>query len=125
MVQKTVNISGHEVTFKASASVPRIYRVTFGRDIFKDLAKLQEAFNANVGQPVSLMQFEDLEMFENVAYIFAKHADPTIPDSIDEWLEQFDMLSIYEILPEIFDLWNGNMSTDVKAKKNTGQPSGK
>lgn len=123
MIQKTVNISGKEVTFKSSASVPRIYRVTFGRDIFKDIARLQQVFADNVGQPFSLAQLEDLEIFENVAYIFAKHADPSIPDSIDEWLEQFEMFSIYEVVPEILELWGSNMVTTVEAKKNSEQPS--
>ena len=51
------------------------------------------------------MEIEDLEIFENVAYIMAFHADPSIPKTIDEWLEQFEMFSIYEILPEILELW--------------------
>ena len=52
---------------------------------------------------------EDLEIFENVAYIMAFHADPSIPKTIDEWLEQFEMFSIYEVLPEIL-----NLSSDSK-----------
>lgn len=31
---------------------------------------------------------ESLEVFENIAYIMAKHADPeNVPDNPDEWLE--------------------------------------
>ena len=47
----------------------------------------------------------------------AFHADPSIPKTIDEWLEQFEMFSIYEILPEILELWGTNLVTDVEAKK--------
>jgi flavorubredoxin len=65
------------------------------------------------------MEIEDLEIFENVAYIMAFHADPSIPGTIDEWLEQFEMFSIYEILPEILDLWGTNLITDVQSKKNS------
>lgn len=61
---------------------------------------------------------EDLEIFENVAYIMACHADPTVPGTIDEWLDQFEMFSIYEILPEILDLWGTNLVTDIESKKN-------
>ena len=64
------------------------------------------------------MQIEDLEIFENVAYVMALHADPNIPESIDEWLEQFEMFSIYEVLPEILILWGTNLEGDVAAKKN-------
>ena len=53
-----------------------------------------------------------------MAYIIALHADPTIPKTIDEWLDQFEMFSIYEILPEILELWGSNLFTDVKARKN-------
>ena len=118
MLQKTVKLGNQEVTFKSSAAIPRMYRVKFGRDIFKDLSKLEQAYKANVGKESSSMQIEDLEIFENVAYVMALHADPTIPESIDEWLEQFEMFSIYEVLPEILILWGTNLEGDVAAKKN-------
>ena len=118
MLQKTVQLGNQEVTFKSSAAIPRMYRVKFGRDIFKDLSKLEQAYKANVGKESSSMQIEDLEIFENVAYVMALHADPTIPESIDEWLEQFEMFSIYEVLPEILILWGTNLEGDVAAKKN-------
>ena len=59
-----------------------------------------------------------LKIFENVAYIMALHADPSTPASIDEWLDQFEMFSIYEVLPEILELWGSNLFTDVKSAKN-------
>ena len=40
MLRKTVMIDGKEVQFKASAAVPRIYRIKFGRDLFVDLQKI-------------------------------------------------------------------------------------
>ena len=64
------------------------------------------------------MEIEDLEIFENVAYIMAFHADPSIPKTIDEWLEQF-------VLPEILELWGTNLITDVEAKKNQRKAAGK
>ena len=39
-VTKKIEIDGKEVTFKASAAVPRLYRIKFGRDIYKDLRQL-------------------------------------------------------------------------------------
>jgi hypothetical protein len=73
----------------------------------------------------SSMEIEDLEIFENVAYIMALHADPSIPTTIDEWLDQFEMFSIYEVLPEILDLWGSNLVTTSTAKKNSARPKGK
>ena len=125
MLQKTVNICGKEVNFRSSASVPRLYRAKFGRDSVKDLSKLEKAYRDKGSEEASAMEIEDLEIFENVAYIMAFHADPSIPKTIDEWLEQFDMFSIYEVLPEILELWGTNLITDVEAKKNLKKVTGK
>ena len=117
MLQKTVTISGHEVAFRSSATVPRLYRTKFKRDIFKDLSRLEASVRRKSAD--GSFEIEDLEIFENVAYIMAYHADNTIPNSIDEWLDQFEMFSIYEVLPEILELWGQNLITDVNAKKNS------
>ena len=117
MLQKTVTISGHEVAFRSSATVPRLYRAKFKRDIFKDLSRLEASVKRKSAD--GSFEIEDLEIFENVAYIMAYHADNTIPNSIDEWLDQFEMFSIYEVLPEILELWGQNLISDVNAKKNS------
>lgn len=44
-------------------------------------------------------------MFENIAYIMAKHAEPqAVPDTPEEWLDGFNTFSIYQVLPEIIKL---------------------
>lgn len=53
----------------------------------------------------------DLEIFEDVAYIMARHYDPTIPSTPEEWLDGFGVFSIYEILPEILALWEAGQQT--------------
>lgn len=116
MLEKIVKIGDKEVKFRSSATVPRLYRIKFKRDIFKDLAKLEKSYSKT--EDGGGFAIEDLEIFENVAYIMAYHADHTIPDNIDDWLDQFDMFSIYEILPEILDLWGANLQTDIESKKN-------
>ena len=124
MVERTINVSGRDVRFRSSAAVPRLYRAKFKRDIFKDFSKLEKSYkdNADEGEAFAI---EDLEIFENVAYIMAFHADPTIPKTIDAWLEQFDMFSIYQILPEILSLWGENMETDIESKKESAEVSEK
>ena len=42
-VTKKIEIDGKEVIFKASAAVPRLYRIKFGRDIYKDLRQLEKS----------------------------------------------------------------------------------
>ena len=124
MIERTIVISGKEVPFRSSATVPRLYRAKFKRDIFKDLTKLENSYTKRTTEGDEL-QIEDLEIFENVAYIMALHADPTIPATIDEWLDQFEMFSIYEVLPQILELWGSNLITTSTAKKNSVQPTGK
>ena len=43
MLRKKVEIDGREVEFKASAAVPRIYRMKFRRDLFVDLQKIAKS----------------------------------------------------------------------------------
>lgn len=111
-VEKTINIDGVEVKFKASASIPRMYRNKFGRDIFKDLSSIKKDDGGNYN-------VESLELFENVAYIMAKHADPeNVPDSVEDFFEQFGTFSIYQIFPQLLELWSLNNNTKSIAKKN-------
>ena len=117
MQEKTVLVSGKEVRFRSSAAIPRLYRIKFKRDIFKDLSKLEASYKGKADDGEDL-QIEDLEIFENVAYIMAFHADPTIPGTIEEWLDEFEMFSIYQVLPEILELWGANLVTDIESKKN-------
>lgn len=116
MIRK-IEIDGQEVAFKASAAIPRIYRIRFGRDIYADLAKLEKAINKN-GESASGLDVFSLELFENIAYIMAKHADNSIPDTPEEWLDQFSTFSIYQILPQIIELWGLNNQMLVQSKKN-------
>ncbi|WP_302339320.1 hypothetical protein [uncultured Ruminococcus sp.] len=116
-IQKNITIDGIDVPFKASAVVPRLYRLKFRRDIYQDFAALQKSVGENTEES-SALDIESLEVFENIAYIMAKHADAAIPSSPDEWLEQFNTFSIYEILPQLIDLWGLNVETQVKSKKN-------
>ena len=114
---KTIEIDGKQVPFKASAAIPRIYRVKYGRDIFKDLMKLQKALNENTADDSNLDLFS-LETFENIAYLMAKHADSSLPETAEEWLDEFSVFSIYQVLPEIIALWGMNVQTQSTAKKN-------
>ena len=113
-MEKTINIDGKEVRLRATAAVPRLYRIKFGRDIMQDLSKLSDAYEKATTEQE---QFEatDLGLFENVAYIMAKHADPSIPDSPEEWLDEFSTFSIYQVLPKIIELWCLNVQTDVES----------
>ena len=119
-IVKQIEIDGKEVAFKASAAIPRIYRLKFQRDIYKDLRSLEKAVGEGDEKNSNLDLFS-LEMFENIAYVMAKHADPNIPDTPEEWLDEFNTFSIYQVLPSIIELWGLNVQTEVESKKNFAQ----
>ena len=121
---KVIEIDGQKVPFKASAAIPRMYRLKYGRDIFRDLTKLEKAMNENNAEDSSLDLFS-LETFENIVYLMAKHADPSLPDTAEEWLDEFSVFSIYQVLPEIIELWGLNVQMDIQSKKNIVPQSGK
>ena len=130
-IKKNILVDGMEVPFKASAAIPRLYRLKFGRDIYRDFATLQKAVKGNEEQSEeektdSILRTDALELFENIAYIMAKHADPdNVPSEPDAWLEQFEMFSIHKVLPQLMELWGFNMETQVTSKKNIAQLTGK
>ena len=87
------------------------------------MQKLTKEFQErNAGADLAV---ESLEIFENVAYIMAFQADRTIPDTIDQWLDQFEMFSIYEVLGELVQLWGDNLFTASTAKKNNPAAAGR
>ena len=123
-IVKKINIDGQDVAFKASAAIPRIYRLRFHRDIYKDISVLEKSIDESDPEASNLDTFS-LEMFENIAYIMAKHADANIPDTVEDWLDQFNTFSIYQVLPELIELWGLNLKTDAEAKKNFAKVKGK
>ena len=61
-IKKNITIDGIEVPFKASAAVPRLYRLKFARDIYKDFASLQKNVkDSDEGE--STLDIESLKMW--------------------------------------------------------------
>lgn len=122
---KDISIGNKTVKMKATAGTPRLYRITFKRDIFKDLEQLKKSYDRS-SEGDSDIPIEDLTIFENVAYIMAKQGDfdesgvrlYNVPNTADEWLDEFDgVFSIYEALPQILELWGDNIITMSESKK--------
>lgn len=139
-MRKTITINGAAVEFKSSAAIPRMYRLKFGRDIFVDMNRLKKQVDAQNrakqaakkeaeknGEEFDEESFESslpigsLEMFENIAFLMSKHADPEQPSEIEAWLDQFETFDIYQVLPEILEMWNLENETRSKQKKGPGK----
>ena len=50
--------------------------------------------------------------------VYLPAADPSIPDNPEDWLDEFNTFSIYQVLPKLIELWGMNIRTEVEAKKN-------
>lgn len=116
-MDKIVEIDGKDIKFRATARTPRLYRVLIGRDMIQDMNKLMKAYERKKKDDDDL-DIIDLQIFEDVAYAMARHANPDMEEkTADEWLDTFDMFSIYEVLPHILELWALNTKQTSKPKK--------
>lgn len=135
MHERTIMVGDVPVRFRSDASTPRVYRLMFGRDIFKDMGTLVDSFSKSDengedsedgkggGEGFNIPD-TGLEALENIAYCMAKQAAPDIPE-ITEWLSQFGMFDIYSRMGDIITLWGINTRTQVASKKKRGRRRGK
>lgn len=120
-METTIRIDGQDVRFKSTAAVPLLYRRRFNRDLFRDLLTVSEAMSGRDASSTDL-PVQALAIFEDLAYIMAKHAEPdTVPDSPEEWLDGFSMMPVFAVFPVILDLWSGNVDGLEESKKKAEQ----
>ena len=127
-MEKTISVGGKEYRMRASALIPRLYRYKFKRDMIKDMRQLEKDFKKAVNLPADATEEEvldaelsvlDLTIFENITWLMIKNAGEEIPNDPDEWLDTIDgVFSVYEVLPQILEMWEGNLATtSVPVKK--------
>ena len=126
-MERTLNIGGADLRMRASALIPRLYRFRFGRDLIKDMSQLEKAYKKALSVKEGATDEErrdaelsilDLTIFENVAWAMAKNADPNVPNDPDEWLDSINgVFSVYEVLPQILELWTDGLNTTSKPVK--------
>ena len=103
-MERKIKIGDKEVTLRATAAVPYLYREEFGQDMLLDMAE------ANSGSNTTL--------FTRLAYVMARHADKSqTPENIIDWLDEFETFDIYQAVPAIMEVWGLNQQTTAKSKK--------
>ena len=127
-MEKIIEIEeGRSLNFKASAFSPILYNRLFpGRDYLKDMETLKEENE----KEEKTFGMDDYELFARIAYLFAYQGLAPSPITTEEqkkflkkyptvweWIDTFNTFSIYEILPEIMDLWYQN-GKKVSTEKN-------
>lgn len=135
---KEVNIGGRKCRLKSSAAIPRIYREKFGEDLIVGMSeifnysnlkrKLNEELKAKAEAEGTEFEPTDdnlpakhIETLENFAYILHKHGDPSQSDDVEDWLEQYDLTDIYDIFPELINIWIEENKQTSTAKKKSGK----
>ncbi len=123
-MKKDIKIGDKTLTMEATAGTPRRYRMMFHRDLMADMQRLGKQYSKN---KKSESEFDtlDLTIFENVAFVMAKQAGSIKDSSIETWLDSFNMFDIYEVLPQILELWGLETATMVEGKKKLHKVAGK
>lgn len=120
-MEKTITIDGKQVKLKATAATVKRYKAQFRRNLFADLMGLG-AINALASsdgseQPIDMSNVDmskvDFELIYDLTWLYAKTADPNIPDPMT-WLDKFEEFPIEEIMPEVMEL----VQVTMGAKKN-------
>lgn len=103
-MEKTIKIGDKEVTLRATAAVPYLYREAFGQDMLIDMAETNNGGNT--------------ALFTRLAYIMAKHSDKAqVSENIVDWLDGFETFDIYQAIPAIMEVWGLNQQTTTQSKK--------
>ncbi len=131
-MEKTVKIDGKEVKLKTSGALPRIYRRLLRREIFEDVAKLSLTSVALADperpDPSKEDQLEANEIIEDLTFAMAKHADPSLPETVEEWLAGFEdeaALNDPEVTGTVIALWLHETETTSAARKKKDESTGK
>lgn len=111
-MRKVVTIDGKQIPLQSDGGTMRKYRRFFNRDFLTDLIKLDALVKGNKN--------DDAEMatvMENITWVLAKRANPSIPD-IDEWLESFDdPMALMKAAKDIFSVISESQKPTIKPKK--------
>lgn len=117
-MDRIITIDGREIKFRATARTPRLYRAITSRDMIKDMNSLRKAYEKAGKNDGEALSIESLQIFEDTAYVMARHANPDMEErTADDWLDTFNMFSIYEVLPQILELWAMNTAQTSSSKK--------
>lgn len=126
MAKKTIIKNGKEHHFAATAATPRKFRNHFKRDMLMELSNIckdvdEETMKALQNGDVEAANVDieqvDMGLMEDMAYIMCVDKKPA---TVEEWLEQFEMMDGIELVTEAFELWEDSEKTLVEAEEAGG-----
>lgn len=110
-MRKTITIAGKDVELKATASTIRKYRNWFGRDLMVDFKKITKTAANGVEVTTDV-----IEIIEDLTYVMARQADPSIPGNVDEWLDSFDAFPVQDFAIDVVALWAESLRVKIEPK---------
>lgn len=116
-MEKVVTVGDKPTRFKTNGLALLTYKREIGRDLIPDLFSIyggKDEIEAAKDGSVDVEKL-NIEAIYNIAYVFAKLADPQI-GSRDEWLESFDAFPVADIALEIVPLAIECITSDAKTK---------
>ena len=131
-MEKIIRIGGKDCRMKNSAALPRLYRSLLNREVFEDMGVITDVLapkdeKEEKGKKIDLSTATSEELtalgyVEDLAFVMHKHGDPTQPNTVEAWLEQFDdPAAVFNVVFEILTLWNSGIVRTSDAQKKTGQ----
>lgn len=114
----TLTIDGKQVPFKSNGAVTKRYMMQFQRDLLKDIMSMGivdiDFKNTSETEQLRWMRDNiDFNMFYDIAWVFAKTANPSIPDPLS-WLDTFDEFPIIDIIVPLQDLLEKTIGSKKK-----------
>lgn len=107
-MERVIRIGTRDVPMKATASTLTRYRNQYGRDLIEDFVKIQK------GVQEEHITGEVIDMFVGLSHIMARQADPNIPPDPNDWVDEFDVFPIRDILIPVTSLWAESLGVRVK-----------
>ncbi|MEK4425169.1 hypothetical protein [Solibacillus sp. FSL K6-1523] len=114
----TIPIDGKNIPFKSNGAVAKRYMMQFQRDLLKDILGMGvvdiDFKEATESEQIKWIRDNiNFDMFYDIAWVYAKTANPTISEPIS-WLETFDEFPIMEIVEPLQELLFKTMGTKKK-----------
>lgn len=109
-MEKTIEIDGRQVRFKASGGTMLRYKMQFGREYLADMADIDKLIGEDRTMDISGL---DLTPFYRIVWVLAKTADDSIPDMLT-WYDSFDSFPLFEVVEQLTEILQNNIKIDRK-----------
>lgn len=108
---KFVEMNGQQAKLVSNALLPRLYRSHFGSDLMVDFRHIKEKYDKDGDETF------DTTIFERITWLMLKQGGNDVGETIDEWLENTDLMDFYNCIGTVVGLLQESQKTTAKPKK--------